>query len=83
MSIAILLATYNGEKYIEEMLDSLINQNISDFRCYIHDDGSIDNTHMIIERYISKTINKKIDFYCMNAPRLGSAKANFMYMLSR
>ena len=35
---AVLLATYNGEKYIEELLDSIERQTRKDFACYIHDD---------------------------------------------
>ena len=36
-TIAILMATYNGEKYVEEMLRSLEKQTEDDFFCYIHD----------------------------------------------
>ena len=43
-TIAILMATYNGEKYVEEMLRSLEKQTEDDFFCYIHDDGSTDQT---------------------------------------
>ena len=33
--IAILLATYNGEKYIQEQLDSLLDQSYQDFKIYL------------------------------------------------
>ena len=39
MNVSILMAVYNGEKYIEQMLESIINQTYSNFICYIHDDG--------------------------------------------
>jgi len=52
--IAILLSTYNGEKYLEEQLDSILNQTCSDWRLYIRDDGSTDRTLEIIENYVSK-----------------------------
>ncbi len=49
--VTVLLATYNGEKYLEEQLNSLLNQTYSDFKIVIRDDGSIDSTNEIIERY--------------------------------
>lgn len=52
--IAILLATYNGEKYLKEQLDSLIRQSYNNWMLYIHDDGSNDKTLEIINSYIGK-----------------------------
>ncbi|UUW09495.1 glycosyltransferase family 2 protein [Flavobacterium plurextorum] len=51
--LAILLATYNSQKFLEEQLASLQNQTNKDWILYIRDDGSTDNTLNIIE------INKK------------------------
>ena len=48
--LAILLATYNGEKYLEEQLDSLLAQTNKEWTTYIHDDGSTDKTELIIDR---------------------------------
>lgn len=42
--IDILLATYNGEKYIDTQISSIVNQTFSDWKLYIHDDGSSDST---------------------------------------
>ena len=44
MRIAILLATYNGEKYLSEQLLSLYNQTYSEWTLYSADDGSTDGT---------------------------------------
>ena len=52
--IDILLAAYNGERYIAEQLDSLLSQTFQDFRILIRDDGSSDNTPAIIEEYSRK-----------------------------
>ena len=49
--IDILLSTYNGEKYIEELLDSLNNQTYKDITVWIRDDGSTDKTLDIIKQY--------------------------------
>ena len=49
--IAILLSTYNGEKYITEQLQSLLNQTLQAFTIYIRDDGSLDNTLKICQHF--------------------------------
>lgn len=49
--ISILLSTYNGGRYISEQLDSIIKQTNQDFKIYIRDDGSTDNTEVIISNY--------------------------------
>jgi glycosyltransferase involved in cell wall biosynthesis len=49
--IAILLSTYNGEKYICDMLESLSRQTERSFDLFIRDDGSIDNTIKLINSY--------------------------------
>lgn len=43
--ISIALATYNGEKYIEEQIQSILNQTFQDFEIIIRDDCSTDNTY--------------------------------------
>lgn len=61
-SMAVLLSSYNGEKYIKEQLDSII-KCYRDFDLHIHirDDGSVDSTCEIIKEYISK--NNSIFLY--------------------
>lgn len=49
--VAILMSTYNGEKYLKEQLDSLLNQTYKNIKIYIRDDGSKDNTVEIIKEY--------------------------------
>ena len=51
MKLAILLATYNSEKYLAELLDSIVNQTYREFSLYIRDDGSTDSTLQILEQY--------------------------------
>lgn len=52
--VDILLATYNGEEFIAEQLDSILAQSFKDFRILIRDDGSSDNTLKIIQSYAEK-----------------------------
>ena len=49
--ICVMMSTYNGEKYLKEQLDSILNQECVDVNLLIRDDGSSDNTIEIIESY--------------------------------
>ncbi|WP_047150872.1 glycosyltransferase family 2 protein [Aneurinibacillus tyrosinisolvens] len=49
--IQILLSTYNGEKYLEQQLDSLLQQIHLDIEILVRDDGSTDETLKILNRY--------------------------------
>ena len=54
MKIDVLMATYNGEKYLREQLDSILEQSYGDFRLLISDDGSEDATREILNEYVGK-----------------------------
>lgn len=55
--VNVLLSTYNGEKYLKEQLDSVLSQVNVDVRLYIRDDGSQDDTVMILQEYSSRFSN--------------------------
>ena len=50
--VNILLATYNGEKFLKTQLDSLIEQTYENIDIYVRDDCSTDNTVEFIKNYI-------------------------------
>jgi glycosyltransferase involved in cell wall biosynthesis len=77
--IDILLATYNGEKYIAEQLDSIINQTYKKWHLYIKDDCSTDNTLDIVKKYQDDYPTKIT--VISSGTRSGSAKNNFFSML--
>lgn len=54
--ISIAMTTYNGEKYLREQLDSILNQTYKDFELIICDDCSKDSTVQIIKSYIDPRI---------------------------
>lgn len=54
MKVVVLMSTYNGEKYLREQLDSLINQTLRPSRIIIRDDGSTDGTFDILDEYCAK-----------------------------
>lgn len=51
MKVAVCMATYNGEKYLSEQIDSILAQTYHDFDLLISDDFSKDGTCKIIEQY--------------------------------
>ena len=60
-TIDILLPTYNGEKYLKEQIDSILNQTYKNIRLIISDDCSKDSTPKILEEYRGK--DERIELY--------------------
>lgn len=58
--ISIILPIYNGESYLSECLDSLIAQTFPDIEILCINDGSIDNSLKILNRYASKDNRIKV-----------------------
>lgn len=54
MTIAVVIATYNGALFIREQLDSVLNQTLLPNEIVVCDDNSADNTWEIIEEYNQK-----------------------------
>lgn len=59
-SVTILLSTYNGEKYIRQQIDSIVEQQYEDWVLLVRDDGSSDKTLEIVESYSIKDARVKI-----------------------
>ena len=49
--VSIALATYNGEMFLREQLDSILNQSVRNFELVICDDCSKDSTWDILNEY--------------------------------
>ncbi|TEY03973.1 glycosyltransferase family 2 protein [Campylobacter sp. US33a] len=77
-TIAVLLATYNGEKYLKEQIDSILNQTYKDIKIYIGDDCSKDGTIGIIRAYKDLYPDKIV--YYQNEVNIGFIK-NFEKLL--
>lgn len=79
--VAILMATYNGAKYISEQIESILAQTYCDWRLYIRDDGSSDQTLDIISHY-SQSYPDKI--FCMKDDvKHRGASGSFMWLLNQ
>lgn len=50
-TISVLMSVYNGEKFVKEAIDSVLNQTFKNFEFIIFDDCSTDNSAQIIESY--------------------------------
>jgi len=78
--VTILLATYNGEKYLAEQLDSLLAQTFIDFTIHVQDDVSTDSTWEILESYKARYPDK---FHItQRMTNSGSAKNNFLDLIT-
>lgn len=54
--ISVIMSVYNGEKYLREAIESIINQTFTDFEFIIVNDGSTDNSLEIIKSYDDERI---------------------------
>lgn len=77
-TIDILLATYNGEKYIAQQIYSLLAQTYRDWNLYVADDGSTDNTLEIIKSIMSN--DDRLNIIEFEKPVKSAAK-NFWRLL--
>lgn len=77
--IDVLMATYNGEKYLREQIDSILNQTYSNINLIISDDCSTDKTQEILKEYEQKD-NRVI--LKLHKERFGIIK-NFEFLLEQ
>lgn len=78
-TVAVIMATYNGEKYLREQIESILNSSYQDFEIFIYDDGSTDNTLKLISEY-EKLYPSKIHIH-QNEKNLGVC-INFLRAVS-
>jgi glycosyltransferase involved in cell wall biosynthesis len=78
-SIDILLATYNGEAYIDALVDSLLSQTYPAFRILVSDDGSTDATPQRLQAYAQRYPGRIV---CIPNPKPGrGALRNFEHLM--
>lgn len=58
--ISVVMSVYNGEDYLEEAIQSILNQTLTDFEFLILDDGSKDNSLNIITKYADSDSRIKV-----------------------
>ncbi|WP_237150623.1 MULTISPECIES: glycosyltransferase family 2 protein [unclassified Pseudomonas] len=77
--VAILVCTYNGDRFLKEQLDSFIRQTHKNWIIYASDDGSSDKTLQILQQYQSKLGDDRLSI--LRGPRKGFGK-NFLSLVN-
>lgn len=80
-SVEILLAAYNGSKYIREQMDSILNQTDTRWHLTVSDDGSTDGTLSILDAYAAQ-FPEKISVY-RSGIRFGNARDHFFRLMQQ
>ena len=78
--VDILMATYNGEAFLEEQVQSIINQTYREWRLLVHDDGSTDKTMEILHRLAEE--DERVVVIEDGVQRLGVAR-NFIHLVKQ
>lgn len=78
MKYAVLMATYNGEKYLKDQIESILSQEDVDITLFVSDDNSTDATINIVKKYQEKYQNIILLPSCK---RMGSASQNFFRLI--
>ena len=81
--ITVLMSVYNNESFINEAIDSILNQTVSDFQLLIIDDGSTDKSVSLIKQYDDARINlveKDNNTGLIDCLNLGLSLANGEYI---
>ena len=84
MKVSVIVPVYNVEQYIDKCLNSLENQTLKDLEIIIVNDGTKDNSEVIIKKYLEKNKNfkyfKKENGGLSDARNYGIKKANGEYI---
>lgn len=82
-SISVILPVFNGEAYLRQAIDSILNQSFADFELIIVDDGSTDHSQEIIQSYGDKRIHairNPINLGLVGALNVGIAQSRGKYI---
>lgn len=77
----ILMATYNGEKYVRQQLDSILAQQDARWHLTVSDDGSTDGTSEILDEYAARYPDRITRY--RSGQRFGQACGHFLHLMSR
>ncbi len=77
--VAVMMSTYNGEKYLREQIDSILEQEEVEINLYIRDDGSSDDTVEIINDFMEN--NKNIELVKGKKLGVGNSFMELLYLI--
>lgn len=78
----VLICTYNGQEYIIEQIESILNQTLKPKKIYINDDCSTDNTVNLVFEYID-SISTNIEFEILINNENKGYSRNFLESISK
>lgn len=78
MTVNVLLATYNGSRFVAAQIDSILQQSYKDLRLIIRDDGSTDTTPDILDTFVKKNPSRIL---LMPRGRQLGVKGNFSELM--
>lgn len=78
--VYILLAAYNGQKYVRQMIDSVLMQDYKNILLILSDDGSTDETPRIFDEYAHSNPDRVLHY--KSGTRFGCAQNHFLHLLS-
>ncbi|WP_010254884.1 glycosyltransferase family A protein [Treponema primitia] len=73
--VSIITPCYNGENFISRFLNSILNQTYNNIELIIINDGSTDNTRIILESYKEIFINRNVEYIIINQENKGQSEA--------
>ena len=76
-TVAVLMSTYNGEKYLREQIDSILAQTDVAVSLFVRDDGSSDGTEKILAEYAANDPRVRYEM-CENVG-VGNSFMNLLY----
>jgi glycosyltransferase involved in cell wall biosynthesis len=65
-TISVCLPTYNGDKFVADAIDSVLNQTFRDFELLVGDDGSKDSTREVLQKYAGRDSRIKLTLHKQN-----------------
>ncbi|WP_172610905.1 glycosyltransferase [Eubacterium limosum] len=71
--VSVVMATFNGEKYLEKQLNSILMQTLLPDEILIFDDRSVDKTEEIVNQFIKKNTTSVEIKFVKNETNLGYA----------
>ena len=72
-SVTVIIPVYNGAEFLEDTLNSVVNQTFRDWNCLIIDDGSTDNSLEVMREFIR--LHKSMDFSIQSITNQGPGVA--------
>ena len=79
--VDVLLATFNGERFLPELLDSLAAQSHDKVKVIVGDDGSADRTRQIVKQYHNRF--RSLEFHDFGAAADHGPRANFSRLMAK